>query len=247
MIDYIVLSPSYKRASTCTSHNFFLKEKFQYAVHEFEAQQYRDAGHSVFVLPDSIRGNIARVRNYLLEHSPRRYLLMVDDDFQDFFWVLTKISHREKQTLSASNLDALIQNGFVMADDSGASLWGVNMAHDPRFYTQNRPFSLSLPVLGTFSGHILDSGIRYDETLPLKEDYDFFIKTLEEKRIVLRLNFLMYQVDHQKLAGGCQEYRTEELEEDNFQRLQQKWGSDIVKRGASSKGQDINPVIRRPI
>ena len=60
-----IISPSYKRAETVKTH--LILSNIEYAVHEFEAQEYRDAGHSVIELPDSTRGNIPNLRNWLIE------------------------------------------------------------------------------------------------------------------------------------------------------------------------------------
>jgi hypothetical protein len=242
-MNYCVISPSYKRASSVRSHQHFLKDNFFYAVHEFESEKYKDRGHRVLVIPDSIRGNIARVRNWILENSPTDQIVMVDDDIDQFFWIQTRLKEREKIKKTPEEMNEIIQLGYMMAEDCGAKLWGMNCAHDPRFYTQNRPFSFSLIVLGTFSAHIRGTQ-RYDETLPLKEDYDFFIRSMKENRRVFRMNMMMYIADHQKMAGGCQDYRTEEDEKDNFDRLQMRWGSEIVRSGG---GSDINPVIKSGI
>ncbi len=48
--------------------------------------------------------------------------------------------------------------------------------------------------------------------------------------------------------GGCADYRTIQKEKEQFDLLQKKWGSKIVKRDNGSKtNYDINPIIKVPI
>ena len=75
-----IISPSYKRAKTVKTHK--LIENINYAVHEFEADEYRKEGFEVIVLPDSTRGNIPNVRNWLLDQNIRNEILFIDDDIK---------------------------------------------------------------------------------------------------------------------------------------------------------------------
>jgi hypothetical protein len=89
----------------------------------------------------------------------------------------------------------------------------------------------------------LDTTVRYDEQITLKEDYDYFLQMLFKHKRVLRINYLSYLCDHQKMAGGCQIYRTNEKEKENFDLFQKKWGSKLVRKNVGSKD-SINPTIK---
>ena len=65
-----------------------------------------------------------------------------------------------------------------------------------------------------------------------------------------------YYVKQSIQAGGCATYRNEDRERQQFEALQKKWGSDIVKRDSSDKSnkatkakrrEDYNPIIKIPI
>tara|TARA_R110000772_G_scaffold160106_2_gene271321 strand:- start:2979 stop:3260 length:282 start_codon:yes stop_codon:yes gene_type:complete len=88
----------------------------------------------------------------------------------------------------------------------------------------------------------------FDETMPLKEDYDFTIQVCNEERKILRFNqYSMNKDDHGNL-GGCANYRTITREKEQLQLLQKKWGEKIVREDKKSKQQyDINPIINVPI
>ncbi len=246
MTPYLIYSPSYKRSTKALSHKVFNPKTFLYAVHEFEADEYRKNLPEVqlAVIPDKVKGNIARVRNWILDNKKAKNIIMVDDDMTVIQRVLPGVK-RPRVKLNPDQIDAFIQNGFLLAKDCGAKLWGINCQSDPRFYKQNTPLSFSHIILGPFSC-ILDSPLRYDEKLPLKEDYDFFIQNLLKYRSAVRLNYFNYIVDHQKMAGGCQDYRTSEAEKKNFEDLQKKWGDQIVRANWKNEG-SINPIIVRPL
>jgi len=73
-------------------------------------------------------------------------------------------------------------------------------------------------------------------------------------RKTLRFQKWHYYHDHGKSPGGVVSQRTMADEQAQFDLLQQKWGTDIVKRpggsagGKSATGQNIlNTVVRLPI
>ena len=71
-----IISPSYKRAKTVKTHK--LIENISYAVHEFEKEEYKKEGFDVIVLPDSTKGNIPNVRNWLLDQNFNNEILLIN-------------------------------------------------------------------------------------------------------------------------------------------------------------------------
>ena len=78
-----IYSPSYKRADGVKTH--LIIPEVIYCVHEFEADQYRAKKLKIEVMPDELRGNLARVRNYILDNYIKREGVMIDDDIHDAF------------------------------------------------------------------------------------------------------------------------------------------------------------------
>lgn len=141
-----------------------------------------------------------------------------------------------------------------MANDIGAKFWGVNVNSDPMAYRHNTPFSTISPVLGPFGCFLKGNKCRYDENLPLKEDYDMTLQQLNTERVVLRVNAYHYLCKQSENIGGCAAYRNREREKQQLEALQAKWGSNIVKVDTSNKGRtekikrlDYNPIIKVPI
>ena len=122
----------------------------------------------------------------------------------------------------------LLDIGYQMAEDMNISLWGINLQSDPKFYRNYSPFSMLSPILGTFSCH-LKPEIRYDEGLFLNEDYDFFLKTINQYRKTLRFNKYYYMADHLDMKGGCGSYRLKDTEIEQAIIMQKRWGKKVFK------------------
>lgn len=129
----------------------------------------------------------------------------------------------------------------------GYRFFGVNCVADPKAYTQQTPFNTTKYIGGPFQGHV-NNQIRYDERLPLKEDYDITLQHFREWGGALRFNAYYYVCEQAKQTGGCSTYRNVESEKRQFELLQRKWGSGIIKKDKKSKrGFDFNPVMKSPI
>lgn len=133
-------------------------------------------------------------------------------------------------------------------------LLGGNCNMDKLSYREYTPFSFSSYIGGPFQAFIKGNECFYDERLPLKEDYDMTLQQCNKYRGCLRLNFLTYDVKQSEQAGGCATYRNYLKEKEQFELLQAKWGSEIVKEDKSNKGKtkkkkmfDYNPIIKIPI
>lgn len=224
--DISIITPSYKRADNVKARAVF-GDRLIIACHEFEADEYRkwNPDNKIMVIPDSERGNMAKVRNFMLSNSPTKYLVMVDDDVIELGY------HQGMAQKEFNNIDEIMSfllNGFVMAEELGTCLWGVNLQSDPKFYREYSPFSLLSPVLGPLSCHIIGD-LRYDERLGLNEDYDYALQVLRLHHKILRFNKYYYQAGHLTEKGGCGAYRTLDKEKQQSKIMIKKWGNKVVK------------------
>lgn len=243
-----IFAPSYKRAGEAFTQQYL--PECTYVVSESEADAYRENGHRCWVVPDSAQGNLCRVRNYILDNAKSKRILLLDDDlFRLQRWQRQKI----KKLTGAQALE-FIEHGFNLAEEWGVKFWGINCVSDKAAYREYMPFSLSNYIGGPFQAFI-DCELRYDESLPLKEDYDMTLQVCNRYRKALRFNQYNYIAKQHTNTGGCAAYRTMEREQSQFKLLQKKWGSEIVRmddeRGRVNKKRktrwDINPVIKIPI
>ena len=238
MIGYF--APSYKRPKgTTTQGNYpFVK----YVVAEFEAEDYLKEGLDCWIVPDSAQGNLCRVRNYILDNADTDKIVMVDDDMTG----LARWENQKPNRLNPGEFQEFCEMGFQVADDLKIKYWGVNLLSDKGAYREYTPFSFKSYIGGPFQAfNSLD--LRYDEKLPLKEDYDLSLQVLNKYRKTLRFNAYHYLVKQHTNVGGCADYRTIQYEKEQMAALVRKWGSKIVKQDFSAKGYDINPIIKVPI
>lgn len=253
-----VCCPSYKRPIVKTLKYLpFCKVYVDGSEYDDYVQQNPNA--NIIRCADGVQGNVARVRNYILDQefaNGADAVCIVDDDLSGVYWFdvdkQTNYGYIRKLIEADCFLDFLEQNS-EMCFDMGFRLWGVNCNSDAMSYMHYTPFSMSSIILGPFCCH-LKNDIRYDEMLPLKEDYDLAIQHLNKYRGILRLNGYHYLCEQSTNKGGCAAMRNRKREQEQFELLQKKWGSNIVREDKSNKGKtkkvkvfDYNPIIKVPI
>lgn len=247
-LPFTIAAPSYKRPKTVTTQAYL--PDCLYVVAENEADAYREQGHEVIACPYKAQGNLCRVRNWMMDNLGKS-LLILDDDITALVWF-----ECEKQVdMKPERALQFIADCFDIAEQWGARFWGLNPLPDKMAYREFTPFSTVSYIGGPVQGHI-NNPLRYDEGLPLKEDYDMTLQVLNKYRTALRFNHASYRAKQNEMEGGCATYRTSSAEELQMLKLMAKWGKDIVRRdgGEKTKGrrtgeilQDINPIIRAPI
>lgn len=249
--------PSYKRPVVKTLQYIPFAKVW---VDESEYDEYceNNPGGNIISCPKGIQGNLCRVRNYILDREfedGADVVLIVDDDlfYVGRFVVRNGFGYCNER-LDADELMAFLEKYSIMANDLGAKFWGVNCNDDFIAYHHDNPFSTKCYIGGPFQCFLKGNECRYDESLPLKEDYDMTLQQLNRYRVVLRVNAYHYVSEQSTITGGCAMERNRMREQQQFELLQQKWGSNIVKRDKSNKGRsnkikmpDYNPVIKPPI
>lgn len=250
MSEISVCIPSYKRPGKVQTLK--IAPFASLYVDEGEADEYakNNPGAKIVPMPEGIQGNIARVRNWILDNEEADAVCMMDDDITSFGEFVGRSDHfgYERRKLAGDDFARFLERNTALCEDLGFALWGVNVQAANRLYHQGLPFSFTKPVLGPFSVHV-KSGIRYDESIPLKEDYDLFLSHLLKYRGVLRLNMAWYANGGSKGAkGGCASMRSTAEERRQFELLVAKWGSDVVRNDNSSKKAfDFNPKLKPPL
>ena len=249
--------PSYKRAKDIKTIDYL--SFVNVWVDEAEAEEYKkyNPGAIIKTIPSNINGNIARVRNYILDSEFNNGIdavCFVDDDLKGIYRyeVEDGFGYKEVKVEEYEFMDFLNKYS-LLCKEFGFKMWGVNLNYDRLSFRYSVPFSTTSVVLGPFSVQF-KSDIRYDENIPLKEDYDLAISHINKYRGILRVNAYHYICNQSNMAGGCSNYRNREIEEKQFNYLQKKWGNKIVKRDKSKKTKDkvkayndYNPIIKIPI
>lgn len=243
--------PSYKRPKVKTLSYIPYARVW---VAESEADEYKkeNPGAEIVSMPDQVQGNIARVRNYILDHCDDDAVCIMDDDYSGlFYW-----ENKKKHLVTAEMMIPFIKKYTIVAKEWGSRMWGVNVNDDKQVYRTFLPFSTINFVGAPFGVFLPENELRYDERLPLKEDYDMTLQQLNKYRVLLRLNKFFYEVKQSEQTGGCAQMRNFHKEMQQVNLLKKKWGSDIVKFDHNNRSHnlkkkkekfDFNPLIKVPI
>lgn len=238
-MNIIFVIPSYKRAAEVASGRYLTKAKICCPVSQ-EAEYRKFNRNELLIIPDEKDGNISKKRNWILNNVKADAICMIDDDVS----AMAMYENNQRVLLTEEQVYVLVEKYTKIAKEIGTVLWGVNLLKDRIAYHEFRPFNFLVPVLGPFSVHI-ENPCRYDEKLLLKEDYDMSLQVIQRFRKVMRVNKFHYIVKQyrDRNEGGCTTYRSEELEREQMELLQKKWGEKIVQIPKN----DINPILKIPI
>lgn len=257
-MNIVVCSPSYRRPKVRTL-DYIPFVRVYVDGSEYDAYCEQNNPENIVRCDDGIQGNVARVRNYILDTEFERgadAVCIVDDDIYNLSRFVvdrtTNFGYIHKK-IEADEFIPFLEKYTILCDEWGFKLWGVNCNKDSLSYRHCVPFSTTSCVLGPFTVH-LKNPIRYDLSLPLKEDYDLFIQHMNKYRGVLRVNSVHYDCLQSENKGGCAVMRNRKREKEQFELLQKKWGSAIVREDKTNKGRtdkikvfDYNPIIKVPI
>ena len=225
-----VCVPSYKRAIVKTL-KYIPFAKVYVDGSEYNEYCEKNKGCSIVKCADGVQGNVARVRNYILEtefqDGADAVCIMDDDIYYLERFKKDKYSNYgyDREKIEQEYFLEFIEKYTILCKEWGFKLWGVNCNQDSLSYRHSVPFSTKSVVLGPFTVHLKNS-IRYDVTLPLKEDYDIFIQHMNKYRGVLRVNSVHYVCLQSENKGGCATIRNRDREKEQFELLRKKWGGE---------------------
>lgn len=237
MIEPHIAIKSYGRAGRVTTFSV-IGNAFVW-VPESQGDEYRKHyGDKVITIPDECDGSLCKKSNAILNRSPSKWTLILDDDITSIHC----FDNGKDKTLTENECQEMITEGFSMASQIGARLWGINQNSDEMAYASFRPFNLLSPILGPFNGH-LSPVLRYDPSVIGKDDYDFWLQNIRKYHRTFRMNKYHYIHDHGKKSGGFVSMRTMESELAGVQRMEKKWGKKVFRVGGSPgarRNRDVN-------
>lgn len=251
--------PSYKRPKVETL-DYISTCKVWVAEREYEAYKAANKGHedNIISVPNEVQGNLCRIRNYILDKElPENDAVLIIDDDLSAIGRFEANGHYgyERYTLTEAEVYQMLEKFSVMCDDFGFKYWGLNCNKDALSYRQATPFSTVAYIGGPFQCFLHGNELRYDERLPLKEDYDMTLQQCNKYRGCFRANAYHYDCKQSKQSGGCATYRNYQREKEQLELLQKKWGKRIVKIDSTLNPNakkavvniDYNPIIKIPI
>ena len=225
----IVAVPSKGRAGATTTQRFYPGAIWY--VPESEAKQYIDIGLDVVAVPNIIRG-ITKTRNWILENTDARYVVMVDDDAKNVGWTELLPHNRKQRKLNGEELKRNFVRLFEVVEGLKWKIWGTKTEAALRSTYSYQPFMFRSYVTASCMGIINDGSYRFDETYEVKEDYEIGLRHVKDFGGVLCGRYFYWENKHWSDDGGCKTYRTQDIEKKCIRQLMKQYPGMIrsVKR-----------------
>lgn len=207
-------------------------------VPEGEVEEYRHAhgGTTVVGVPTRVRG-ITATRNWILEDVDDPRVVFVDDDVKIHGWIELFETNGKHRTMTEAEWWGTWQRLFDVTEGAGLRIWGTATDGALRSVYPYRPFIFHTYVTASCMGILRDSGIRFDESFPVKEDYEMCLRCLKEDGGVVGARYVYWANAHWDgpARGGCGSYRTQAMEDQAIQRLMEMYPGLIrrVTRGGA--------------
>jgi hypothetical protein len=195
---------------------------------------YAFYGSSVVAVPDNVRG-ITQTRNWILNNANDDSVVMVDDDVKTCGYVRLDERSSKHTKMPSEMWIKECEKLFDICRSFAYRLWGIATQSAPRSVYPYRPFLWRSYVTASFCGICNESGLRFDESFRVKEDYELNLRCVQEDGGVVAARYLYWENSHWVDDGGCKDYRTQEMEKDAIMRLQAKYKGMVkkIKRGGS--------------
>ena len=143
-----ICCPSYKRPKVKVL-NYIKNIKIYVDENEVDSYRSNNKGfeNNFISLKSGIQGNVARVRNYILEDNKEEDVTVIVDDDINYIGYYEQLKLHK---LNEEELFSFIEKYSLLCNDFGFKLWGVNLNSDPQCYREYSPFSTNSVILGPF-------------------------------------------------------------------------------------------------
>lgn len=193
-------------------------------VHESEVEAYRAAGLENEIWTHT-KDRSPAIRNEILNRvGAGNEVVIMDDDIKSVgrFDAVSMGKFRAAKMSGDDFLDELA-NGFAIARKNDYHLFGVAPTSNCLNYNPLKKIKTGVFINGPMMCIRVTEGIRFDEKIPLKCDYEFTARTMSAKAGVFRLDYLWQDNDFDKLPGGRSCYKRPEDAEVSFYTLMDRY------------------------
>jgi TET-associated glycosyltransferase-like protein len=211
-------------------------------VPALEADAYRRCGvENVFPVPDRVRG-ITATRNWILDSTRDPRVVFIDDDVKACGWFELLDQRGKLRRLNEAEWLGEFTKLFDLTEQLHYRLWGLQTDGALRAVYPFKPFLFRSYVTGSCMGVVNSSGIRFDESFPVKEDYELCLRCIREDGGILAARYIFWSTNHWTDKGGCRDYRTQSMEMEAVDQLMERYPGFIrrVTRGGSEYSIDLD-------
>jgi len=184
--------------------------------------------------PDSVKGLTPKL-NWILDYfASEEAIVFVDDDIVSVQRCFTEPGEDATIRDPRVILD-IIHSTYILARDVGAYYFGWEASNGAlRYYTGLKPIMLTGYINGCAMGFRKGHGLRFDERIVAKNDFDIAAMNAHKHRLALKnCRYTFCQKETFTGRGGQAAYRTSGTEKRDVDLLQRKWG-DVFNFGGHS-------------
>jgi hypothetical protein len=168
-------------------------------------------------------GGLCVSRNHALRDAAKHLLAPCIQLSDDLTRLRRATSRKTTEPLDFAGAVRLLQAACA---EVGASLAGCAPTDNAFYSNPANPIATSAFIVGDFI-LVMPCNLYFDESLRLKEDYDYTLQHLQKFGVVARRNDILASFTHRSNSGGAVEYRTPALEQASIQHLRGRWGAVI--------------------
>ena len=192
-------------------------------VPDLEVAAYEKmGGGKVVAVPTEVRG-ITAPRNWILRQAGDRRVVMIDDDVRTQGWTELLARNSMRHGLDEAAWLGEFAKLFDLTEQLEYRIWGVATDGATRSIYPFNPFRWRSYVTASCMGIINDGRTYFDESYPVKEDYELCARCIVEDGGVVCAQYLYWVNLHWDTAGGCHDYRTQAMEADCIKRLRRAY------------------------
>jgi hypothetical protein len=223
----LIAVPSKGRAGLTTTDKI-LPTVATWFVPESETHQYKGIYKNVVGVPKSVQG-ITATRNWILKNTDEKWVVMLDDDAKITGY--TKLHKNRGEQIKKTGeffwRDEFIKY-FDLCEQLKMKIWGVKTEAALRSVYPYKPILLKSYVTASCMGIINDGEYTFDESFPVKEDYEICLRHIRDKGGILAIRYLHWENNHWGKDGGCKDYRTVNMEKEAIKKLIKMYPSMIA-------------------
>lgn len=226
-----------------TTHR--LVREYVVCVPESQAAEYAAVTPHVVTHPDSVVGLTPKL-NWILDNlMDDEAVVFLDDDLGFLCRCFSAPGESTRQTTDPDEIEAVIRATHQLAADLGVYFFGWETSESTiRYYSGLQPFDLKGFINGCAMGFRAGHGMRFDERIVAKNDYDMACaNAFRHRRCLRNAMYAFCQRETFTGAGGQACYRNSETERRDVQILRRKYGEVIeVGRRAGTRKRDYAGV-----
>lgn len=203
-----------------------------------QEEQYREANPDTALLthPDSVRGKAGKLNWFFDQFPEEDCVIFLDDDIEALVRCLYSPGEGGVQSKDPEHITAVLFHTAMLAQGMGAKLFGfAPSARHATMHRVFRPYMVSGFINGTCYGFMRGHGLRFDQRLTAKADYDMSCQAIFKHRYVFRNDRYAWDTSQMfKASGGSTKLRNSTTEQADVALLKRKWGE--VVRVAKARG-----------